>query len=286
VLVVLDKTLIEAQLGQLDARVAEAKAAVADAEARSRRADALERAGATSSADRETLSFGLESARAALQASMAQQAELRTRLERLTIRAPAAGRVIERNVWTGEIAGAGAPMLRIAIDDEIELDAEVPEHELSRLRVGGAAKVVLPSGETVPGEIRRIDPDVDPTEKLGRARIALPSHPGLRSGGFARALIGHDERSSPMAPEAALRFSTDGESVLTVDDDGIVRSVRVKTGARSGGLVELLEGPVAGERVIVGGAAFVLEGDAVEAIETDAFDTTAGAAAAEDAASR
>jgi hypothetical protein len=50
--------------------------------------------------------------------------------------------------------------------------------------------------------------------------------------------------------------------------------------------VELLEGPVAGERVIVGGAAFVLEGDAVEAIETDAFDTTAGAAAAGDAASR
>ena len=91
VLVVLDATLIEAQLGQLDARVAEAKAAVADAEARSRRADALERAGATSSADRETLGFGLESARAALQAEAAQQAELRTRLERLTIRAPGVG---------------------------------------------------------------------------------------------------------------------------------------------------------------------------------------------------
>ena len=160
-------------------------------------------------------------------------------------------------------------MLRIAIDDEIELDAEVPEHELSRLRVGGTARVVLPSGETVPGEIRRIDPDVDPAEKLGRARIALPPHPGLRSGGFARALIAHDERSSPMAPEAALRFSTDGESVLTVDAEGKVKSVRVKTGARSGGRVELIEGPGAGERVIVGGAAFVLEGDAVEAIESD-----------------
>src|SRR5262245_35045152 len=78
VLVVLDATLVQAQLGQLDARVAEARAAVADAEARSRRADALERAGATSSADRETLGFGLESARAALEASSAQQAELRT----------------------------------------------------------------------------------------------------------------------------------------------------------------------------------------------------------------
>ena len=286
VLVVLDATLIEAQLGQLDARVAEAKAAVADAEARSRRADALERAGATSSADRETLGFGLESARAALQASTAQQAELRTRLERLTIRAPASGRVIERNVWTGEIAGGGTPMLRIAVDDEIELDAEVPEHELSRLRVGGAARVVLPSGETVPGEIRRIDPDVDPAEKLGRARIALPQHPGLRSGGFARALIAHDERSSPMAPEAALRFSTDGESVLTVDAEGKVKSVRVKTGARSGGRVELLEGPAAGERVIVGGAAFVLEGDAVEAIETATNEAPSDGAAAEDAASR
>jgi HlyD family secretion protein len=171
-------------------------------------------------------------------------------------------------------------MLRIAVDDQIELDAEVPERELSRLRVGGAARVVLPSGETVDGEIRRIDPDVDPAEKLGRARIALPPHPELRSGGFARALIAHDARSSPMAPEAALRFSTEGESVLTVDGEGRVKSVRVRTGARSNGRVELLEGPVAGERVIVGGAAFVLEGDVVEVIETAAASPIEAAAPA------
>jgi HlyD family secretion protein len=188
----------------------------------------------------------------------------------MTIRAPVAGRVIERNVRTGEIAGAGAPMLRIAVDDRIELDAEVPERELPRLRVGGAARVVLPSGESVAGEVRRIDPDVDPQEKLGRARIALPAHPELRCGGFARALIAHDARSSAMAPEAALRFSTEGESVLSVDAEGRVRSVRVKTGARSDGRVELIEGPAAGELVIVGGAAFVLEGDAVRPVFDDA----------------
>jgi HlyD family secretion protein len=170
-------------------------------------------------------------------------------------------------------------MLRIAIDDQIELDAEVPERELSRLRLGMAARVVLPSGETVMGEIRRIDPDVDPAEKLGRARIALPPHPELRSGGFARALIAHDPRSSPMAPEAALRFSTEGESVLVVDDQGRIKSVRVKTGARSGGRVELIEGPVAGERVIVGGAAFVLEGDVVDVVEDAATGAVEAAAA-------
>lgn len=266
VLVRLDDALVRAQIGQLEANVAEGRAQAADAESRSQRAEALERVGAVSRADLEARGFDVERARAGLASARAQLAELRTRLERLTIRAPVAGRVIERNVRTGEIAGAGAPMLRIAMDDRIELDAEVPERDLARLRVGGAARLVLPSGETVDGEIRRIDPDVDPIAKLGRARIALAPRQDLRPGGFARALIAYDARESAMAPEAALRFSTEGESVLTLDAEGRVRNVIVKTGARSDGRVELIEGPRAGELVIVGGAAFVLEGDVVEPV--------------------
>jgi HlyD family secretion protein len=44
------------------------------------------------------------------------------------------------------------------------------------------------------------------------------------------------------------------------------RRVPVKTGARSNGLVEILQGPGPGARVLLGGGAFVLDGDKVRPV--------------------
>jgi HlyD family secretion protein len=41
----------------------------------------------------------------------------------------------------------------------------------------------------------------------------------------------------------------------------------VRTGARAGGWVELVEGPPPGSRVALGGSALVLEGDRVKVVE-------------------
>jgi HlyD family secretion protein len=41
----------------------------------------------------------------------------------------------------------------------------------------------------------------------------------------------------------------------------------VRTGQRSGGFVELLQGPPVGSRVLVTGSSFVLDGDKVAPVE-------------------
>ncbi len=49
----------------------------------------------------------------------------------------------------------------------------------------------------------------------------------------------------------------------------------VKTGARAKGMVELIQGPPAGSRVLVTGSSFVLDGDKVAPVDDSGPDGTA-----------
>jgi HlyD family secretion protein len=70
-------------------------------------------------------------------------------------------------------------------------------------------------------------------------------------------------RTAPVVPEKAVTFDAEGAFVMTVNADNKVSRAAVKTGARAGGYVELLQGPPPGSRVITSGSSFVLEGDTV-----------------------
>ncbi len=111
-------------------------------------------------------------AQAAVRVAQAQLNDLRTQSNRMVIRAPVAGTVLERNVRPGEVSAAGQPLFRIARDGLIELDAEIPEDQLAQLTVGTKAQVFLPSGHQASGSVRLVSPRVDPQTKLGRLRVA------------------------------------------------------------------------------------------------------------------
>jgi HlyD family secretion protein len=94
--------------------------------------------------------------------------------------------------------------------------------------------------------------------------------PLLRVGAFATASFNGVTTDAPSVPEAAVRYDTDGASVMAVQPDNRVRKVQVKTGARGDGYVQLLQGPPPGTEVLLGAAAFVVDGEAVQPIRTAA----------------
>lgn len=94
--------------------------------------------------------------------------------------------------------------------------------------------------------------------------------PQLRVGAFATASFNGVTTDAPSVPEAAVRYDTDGASVMAVQPDNRVRKVQVKTGARGDGYVQLLQGPPPGTEVLLGAAAFVVDGEAVQPIRTAA----------------
>ena len=266
-LVQLDDALLRSQVAQSRAMVAEQKVAADQADVQARDVEGLDRQGVLSTEQIDQRRFQALSAHAALAAQAAQLHDLETRESRMIIRAPVSGLVLTRNVRPGDIASGGtSPMFTIARDSLVELNAQVAEGDMAGIHVGDAVQVTLPDGTKVDGSVRLIEPSIDPQTKLGKVHVLLPVRSDLRPGGFGRASFTGLTRSVPTAPETAIRYDADGASVMVVGSDNRVRQVAVKTGAHEGGYVEIVSGPPAGSRVLLGASAFVLPGDMVKPI--------------------
>lgn len=249
-LVQLDDTLLRAQVDQQ-------AAVTAQAQAEAKRVAGLDGQGVLSQEQIETRRFQAKAQEAALK-------ELRTRAARMTITAPVSGLVLQRGVAPGQIAGGGTtPWFSIARDGLVELDAEVNEADLAGVRVGQPAQVTLPGGQSIAGVVRLVSPRVDSNSRLGKVRVRLPVRPDLRPGGFGRASFGASGAAVTAVPESAIRYEADGLSVMTVDAQNRAHQVPIKVGQKGGGWAQLVQGPAAGTRVVLGGASFVADGDIV-----------------------
>jgi HlyD family secretion protein len=262
----LDDTLLKSQIAQQRAIVAEQEVAAERAAAEAQRVAGLDNTGVLPEEQILERRLASRSGGAAVKAAQAQLADLMVRESMMTVRAPVGGLVLARMVRPGDIAAPANAMFRIAADGVLELNAETPESELGRLHPGDAAEVTLPDGAVVTGHIRVISPEVDAQTKLAGVRITLPVRPDLRSGGYGRADFVDSSRPAMVVPENALRFDADGASVLVLGSNDRVRRVAVHTGVRSLGEVELLDGPAPGDKVLLGGGAFVLDGDKVHPV--------------------
>jgi HlyD family secretion protein len=249
-LVQLDDTLLRAQVEQQ-------AAVTAQSQAEAKRVDGLDGQGILSQEQIETRRYQAKAQEAALK-------ELRTRVSRMTITSPVSGRVLQRGVQPGQIAGGGTtPWFTIARDGLVELDAEVNEAALAGIRAGQAAQVSLPGGQSISGVVRLVSPRVDSASRLGKVRVRLPVRDDLRPGGFGRANFGATGSAVTAIPESAIRYEADGLSVMTVDSNNRAHMVGVKVGQKGGGWAQLVQGPPAGTRIVLGGAAFVTDGDVV-----------------------
>jgi HlyD family secretion protein len=262
----LDDTLLRAQLDQQVA-LARQQTVLADrADAEAARVKGLDTEGILSQEQIDQRRYAAMSARAQATAQLAAAEDMRTREALMTIRAPSAGLVFERNVRMGDIGGATTPWFRIVRDGQVELAADVSEDDLEKIKPGSPVRVTLADQAQVMGVVRLVSPGVDTQTRLGRVRVTLPVRPDIRSGGFARASFLGVTRSANSVPETAVRYDADGASVMVVGPDNRVARIAVTTGDRGGGFVELLKGPAVGSRVVSRAAAMLVPGDVVRPV--------------------
>lgn len=263
----LDDSLLRSQVEQQAALANQLAVQAERAEAEAARVKDLDNASVFAKEQIEARRFAAKAARAQADAQAASARDLRIREERMTIRAPYAGLVIERNVRVGDMAGVGSPWFRIAKDGQIELAADVSESALSRLEVGATAKVILADGTEVDGKVRLVSPRVDANTKLGKVRIELPVLDSVRAGGFARAVFTGVSVASVTVPETAILYDADGAAVMLVAADGTISREPVVTGQRGSGYVQLVSGPPVGSRVVAKAAAMLVAGDKIVPVE-------------------
>jgi HlyD family secretion protein len=267
----LDDTLLRAQIEQQAALATQLEVQAERAESEAARVKDPDKASVFAQEQVDARRFAAKAARAQADAQAAAARDLKTREEKMTIRAPYAGLVIERNCRVGDMGGGGGtPWFRIAKDGQIELAADVSESVLSRLKIGARAKVTLADGTAVDGTVRLISPRVDANTKLGKVRIELPVTDSIRAGGFARASFTGVSLATVAVPETAVLYDADGAAVMLLGADNTISRVPVVTGQRGGGYVELASGPPAGSRVVAKAASMLVAGDTITPIDASA----------------
>jgi HlyD family secretion protein len=282
---------LDAQMAQSDANlarnaaaIAQARSAIVQAEAKVTeagnafdRAKPLKNSGVISSStfdQREsaarTAEAQLISSRDGLKLADAERAQIEAQRRELTwkrsnaeVRATADGIVSRRNARVGGIAAAaGEAMFRIVSKAEIELDAEVPEGQLAKIKDGQTARVAVAGTDDAMGRVRLISPEIDKATRLGRVRIFLGDDKRLRIGAFGRGTIETAKSRGLSVPVSAVVYNGDVTTVQVVVN-GVVETRKIKPGLSSEGLVEVVEGLADGDLVVTRAGTFLRNGDIV-----------------------
>lgn len=256
------------QRGQMLAVLAQGQetASLASAQARAREADQqlariseLHRRGFATNASLDAQTASASSAKA-----MANEA--RASIGDRVVRAPFSGQVSLRRISVGAVVSAGDEIAVVSDLSAIKLDFTVPETMLSNVRVGQVitAKASAYPDYVASGKITAIDPVINPQTRTATLRAELPNRNALLKPGMLLSVtITSKMRTAPAVPELSLVREGESSFVYTVGSDLKVKRTPVKTGARDGNLVEVIEGLKAGERIVTEGVVKLSDGATV-----------------------
>jgi multidrug efflux pump subunit AcrA (membrane-fusion protein) len=188
----------------------------------------------------------------------------------ISLRAPAAGLVTEVKTAVGAPASPQAgPMFKISVNNEIELDAEVPSIHLLKLNPGATVRISRDDGPDLVGKVRQVSPQIDRATQLGHVRISLTNNPSLKVGMFARANIDAKRSCGVAVPRTAIDRLT-----LQVVKGNTVETRRVRVGLTSDTSTEILEGLDVGETVVADAGTSLHDGDQIKTMFADELERT------------
>jgi HlyD family secretion protein len=254
---------VAAELAQQEAKVAQVRASLAEARANADRARTVKDRGAMSDQQSTQYLIGEEAAKANLAAAEAALAMQRIRQAQTRILSVDDGVVSSRTATLGMVVQTGTELFRLVRQGRTEWRAEVTAEQLAQVRPGQAAELHLPGGETVTGTVRAAAPTLDANTRYALVYVDLRQDSPARPGMFARGLIRLGERRALSLPESAVVLR-DGNSYIYVLGPGDrVVQVKVETGRRAAGRVEILTELDPDARVVERGGAFLNDGDLV-----------------------
>ena len=167
--------------------------------------------------------------------------------------APRDGIVLERSVSDGMKMAAGTSLFRLADISTIWVLADVPERELSDVRIGSPTTVRLRGRPEAAfeGRVSVIYPQIAEATRTAKVRIELANPDGiLLPNMYADVEIGSGDATPELAvPDSAVIDS--GTRRIVILDRGEGEPHEVKLGRRGDGMVAIIEGVSEGDRVVV-----------------------------------
>lgn len=204
-----------------------------------------------------------------IKAAQAQVEAVRAMQQYLTIKAPFAGIITERNVHPGALVGPGSasvPLLRLHQVTRLRLVVAVPEALVGATVKGARVAFSVPAypGETFYGVLSLMAHDLD--EKTRSMAVELDvKNPDLRlSAGMYPEVQWPVKRPQPslLVPPTSIVTTTERTFVVRVTN-GVAQWVNVGRGARIGDLIEVFGALNDGDTIVRRGTDEIREGSKV-----------------------
>jgi cobalt-zinc-cadmium efflux system membrane fusion protein len=182
----------------------------------------------------------------------------------LTIAAPIAGTVVDRQVGPGQILkpDAPAPLFLISSLSMLWVHGDVFESDLPNIRLGAPAEVRVESypKKVFPARVSFINPTVDTATRTVHVRCEVNNPDGLlKPDMFARMkIIAAAIQSVPVVPASAIVTRGDISFALVEEAPGRFRKRKVEIGHDVDGGVMVKSGLKVGERIVTKGAVLLI----------------------------
>lgn len=169
--------------------------------------------------------------------------------------APADGTVIDLKVRKGSFVKTGDPVLAFQDFNEVWVNADVPIRDLQFLSEGQPADIIVPeTGKTFNSSIDFIHHVADSDTRTGMVRLVLPhEHLEPKPGTYVDVVFNANVADRLAIPAEAVLYGSEGAKVIESLGDGMFKPVNVKTGITSDGYTEILDGLMAGQKIVASG---------------------------------
>jgi RND family efflux transporter MFP subunit len=254
------QTLVTLDPYPFDLAVREAQATADEAEQRlfeSYVPESLVTGHAPSPAQRKALvaKSGLSGARLKLERARFEQTHA-------TITSPFDGRIDGIDIATGERVTPGQALLTVVDTRHLRIEAQVLEHDLPLVHVGGDARVTSAGapGRVIVGRIDAVLPLVDSTTRSGRALVRVTGDGTLKPGMYADVQLEATRLPARRLVPARAVIERDGRPLVFVVKDGRAQWTYITPGRSNGRETEVLPDSSSGLIPVQPGDAIIVDG--------------------------
>jgi RND family efflux transporter MFP subunit len=187
--------------------------------------------------------------------------------------APVAGMVVSNPQTVGSTVSTATSLMTLAVNGSIEIEALIPEREVGQLRTGLKAQIRL---EAFPGEIfaatlMQVSPVLDPVSRTKKITMCFDQNDSrINPGMFARVKLNTRTYENVVSvPQDAIVEHRGKAVVYVLETSAEAPSVRVQEvsiGVNVDREVEIKNGLVQGEAVVVQGQQFLTDGAPVRVL--------------------
>jgi len=215
------------------------------------------------------LKSNVETARADVARANSALASANTDLQRTSISAPFAGRVVSQSIQPGEFAQIGSPIARLVDTENLEISARVPAALLQPIEPGTLLSI-SGMGKSLQAPMRALVPVGDSVSRTMELRITLENS-GLMVGSPVRVSLPSAKPKEVVAvPRDAIILRADSQYVFVVKD-GQAERQEVELGYAEGDMIEIMGNVTADAEVIIRGGERLRDGQSISYQEIPEF---------------